>query len=108
MWQKIRWIFPVIFAGIIICKIYGHFAVPPRKMLRTDIPDPNTRVPYAFSSGPTLTEPPVDKTDEPGEIEETEDPPRSHLPIILVVSAVGITAGFFGMRRVWGRLLQGS
>jgi len=31
------------------------------------------------------------------------EPPRIRLPVVVFVAAVGLTAGYFGIRRVWGQ-----
>ena len=104
MWHKMRWIFPVIFAGIIVFKIYGHFTVPPRQVLPRGLPDRYTGAPRAGQVGETVLEP-VDDADEPEETTETVEPARSKLPVIALVSAVGLTAGYFGVRKIMRQAL---
>jgi hypothetical protein len=104
MWQKIRWVFPVIFAGIVMFKIYGHFSVHKPPPLPTTLADPFSEEPYAAGHSRVVFEP-VDpeEADEPEEAEEAPEPPRNHLPVVLLATAVGLTAGYFGFRRVWAR-----
>jgi len=104
MWQKIRWVFPVIFAGIIVFKIYGRFSVHKPPPLPTTLADPWSPEPVAATHSSTGTEVVGDdEAEELEEADETPDPPRNHLPVVLLATAVGLTAGYFGFRRVWPR-----
>jgi len=104
MWQKIRWVFPVIFAGIIVFKIYGHFQVHKPPPLARTLPAADTNEPFAVASGqPFIEQPDPDEADEPEDADEAPEPPRNRLPIVLLASAVGLTAGYFGFRRIWAR-----
>ena len=96
MWNTVRWIFPVIFGGIMIFKIYGYSSVPKPQPLPTEFPDPNTKEPYAVAGSKSVREA-VDEPDEPAE------PPQKNLPVVVVLSAVALTAGYFGVWRVWAR-----
>jgi len=102
MWEKIRWIFPVIFAGIIVFKIYGHFTPPRRQVLPTHLATRDSDAPHAGQVSEIVVEP-VDKEHEAEDAAEPIEPPRSRLPVVVIVAAVGLTAGYFGIRRVWGQ-----
>ena len=104
MWQKIRWIFPVIFAGIVIFKIYGHFQVHKPAPLPRTLADRFSKEPRAGAIGQTFIEvKDPDEADDSEETDEAPEPPRNHLPIALVATAVGLTVGYLGFRRVWLR-----
>jgi len=87
MWQKIRWIFPVIFAGIIVFKIYGHFTPPRRQVLPRQLAAADTKYPHAGQISENVIEP-VEREYEVEDATESMEPPRSRLPVVIFVAAV--------------------
>ena len=101
MWQKTRWVFPVIFAGILIFKICGPASVHKPPPLPRTLPDPNTDAPVAAAIGrPTLEAVDDDKAAKPQPADATPESPRNHLPVALLATAVGLTVGYVALRRV--------
>jgi hypothetical protein len=103
MWHKIRLVFPVIFAGIIVFQIYGHFNTPSRRQeLPWELADPDSENPHAGGMIKTVKEFPDEADRAATENEADEEPPTNQLPVFAIVSVFALTAGYFGVRRVWG------